>query len=55
MICQQKDISKKNIAYKIDFDGVKAKDLRKKWKENAIQENWTVLFYHDFQNPIVKY
>lgn len=46
---------KKNIAYKIDFDGVKAKDLRKKWKENAIQENWTVLFYHDFQNPVVKY
>lgn len=33
-------------AYKNDYDGRLALDLRKKWETKATAENWEVLFYH---------
>lgn len=43
-----------HIAYKSDFDGKTAMELRQKWELQAKDENWTVLFYHDFnKNSVV--
>lgn len=36
---------------KYDFNGKKAKDLRKEWWDRGRKENWTILFYHDVNNP----
>ncbi len=44
---------KRKIAYKSDFDGKRARDLREEWKIKAIEEGWTVLFYHDIKKPLV--
>ncbi|KGO93264.1 MBL fold metallo-hydrolase [Flavobacterium subsaxonicum] len=42
------------IAYKSDFDGKTAKELRQKWEQQAQDQKWTVLFYHDFsKNSVV--
>lgn len=43
-----------HIAYKSDFDGKKASVLRQKWEQEAKDENWTILLYHDINNPILK-
>ena len=37
-------------AYRNDFDGRKARDNRREWKEQA--EGWTFLFYHDRRLPL---
>jgi len=50
----QKSYLKFHIAYKSDFDGVTAKEQRQKWEQQAKEEHWTVLFYHDFsKNSVV--
>ena len=46
---------KRSIAYKTDYDGHKAMEFRKIWKEQAEAENWQVLFYHDLKNPVVQF
>lgn len=46
---------KRSIAYKTDFDGHKAMEFRKIWKEQAETENWQILFYHDLKNPVVQF
>lgn len=46
----QKSYLKFHIAYKSDNDGKKAMELRQAWEKQAKDENWTVLFYHDFKN-----
>lgn len=46
---------KRSIAYKTDFDGHKAMEFRKVWKEQAETENWQVLFYHDLKDPVVQF
>lgn len=46
---------KQSIAYKTDYDGHKAMEFRKIWKEQAEAENWQVLFYHDLKNPVVQF
>jgi glyoxylase-like metal-dependent hydrolase (beta-lactamase superfamily II) len=40
---------------KYDFDGKKAMELRKKWREKGEKEKWTFLFYHDVKNAIWKF
>jgi glyoxylase-like metal-dependent hydrolase (beta-lactamase superfamily II) len=44
----QKSYLRFHIAYKTDHDGKKAMEDRIKWEQQAKEENWTVLFYHDF-------
>ncbi len=46
----QKSYLKFHIAYKTDYNGKKAMELRQIWEQQAKEENWTVLFYHDFKN-----
>jgi glyoxylase-like metal-dependent hydrolase (beta-lactamase superfamily II) len=36
---------------KYDYNGKKAMELRKSWKERGQKEKWTFLFYHDIKNP----
>lgn len=40
------------IAYKSDYDGKRAMQLRHEWKQKAIEENWIVMFYHDMDTTM---
>lgn len=51
----QRNYLKFHIAYKSDFDGKKAMELRQLWEQQATNEHWSVLFYHDVKNNIVKF
>lgn len=44
---------KRHIAFKTDYDGHKAMELRKIWEQQAKQNHWTVLLYHDMKQAIV--
>ncbi|MBJ2127215.1 MBL fold metallo-hydrolase [Flavobacterium sp. IB48] len=44
-----------HVAYKTDFDGKRARESRKKWEQQAKDENWKVLFYHDMKEPILEF
>lgn len=46
---------KYKTAFKTDFDGRKALQDRLDWETKAKEENWTVLFYHDFENNISEF
>jgi glyoxylase-like metal-dependent hydrolase (beta-lactamase superfamily II) len=46
---------KHNFIAKYDFDGKKAMELRKSWRERGKKEKWTFLFYHDLKNPVWKF
>lgn len=37
---------------KYDYDGKLCVEWRAKWWEQAHQENWKILFYHDIQTPV---
>ncbi len=38
-----------DIAFKSDYDGKRAMQLRQDWKVRAKEEQWIVLFYHDME------
>lgn len=44
-----------HIAYKSDYDGKKAMQDRQKWEEQAKENHWKILFYHDLKTPIVQF
>lgn len=44
-----------HVAYKTDFDGKRAMESRKKWEQQAKDENWKVLFYHDMKTPVATF
>ena len=44
-----------HVAYKTDFDGKRARESRKKWEQQAKDENWKVLFYHDMKIPVFEF
>ncbi|SFD94646.1 MBL fold metallo-hydrolase [Flavobacterium phragmitis] len=44
-----------HVAYKTDFDGKRAMESRKKWEQQAKEENWKVLFYHDMKTPVARF
>jgi glyoxylase-like metal-dependent hydrolase (beta-lactamase superfamily II) len=44
-----------HVAYKTDFDGKRAMQSRKKWEQQAKDENWKVLFYHDMKTPVLDF
>jgi len=46
---------KYSTAYKSDYDGKKAMELRKRWGLQAKEEHWSVLFYHGFDQNIIKF
>lgn len=51
----QRSYLKFHIAYKSDHDGKKAMELRQLWEKQAKDEHWSVLFYHDIKNNVVKF
>ena len=50
----QESYLKYKLAYKSDFDGKKAMQLRFKWKKEAIENHWKVLLYHDLDTSILQ-
>jgi len=48
----QRAYLKFHIAYKTDYDGKKAMEDRIKWEQQAKENNWTVLLYHDTHSII---
>ncbi|PTQ98259.1 metallo-beta-lactamase superfamily protein [Mucilaginibacter yixingensis] len=51
----QKRYADYHIAYKTDYDGKKAMNLRKQWLDQAPKEHWTILLYHDLELPWLKF
>ena len=45
---------KSKFVAKYDYDGKKCMQLRQQWWEQAQQEHWTFLFYHDIKTPFIK-
>ncbi|SDG19481.1 MBL fold metallo-hydrolase [Epilithonimonas hungarica] len=50
----QKSYLDRNIIFREDYDGKKASLLRKRWKIEAQDNKWTILFYHDKEIPVFK-
>lgn len=44
---------KYHLAYKSDFDGRKAMELRLKWEKEAREEGWKILLYHDLEQSVI--
>ena len=38
-----------NIAYKTDYDGKKAMQLRQQWQRESKEQHWKILLYHDLE------
>ncbi len=51
----QESYLKYHLAYKSDFDGKKAMELRVKWQKEAIENHWKVLLYHDLSKAILEF
>lgn len=45
---------KYHLAYKSDYDGRKAMELRLKWEKEARENRWKILLYHDLDKAIVE-
>jgi len=45
---------KYHLAYKSDFDGRKAMELRLKWEKEARENHWEILLYHDLDQAVIK-
>lgn len=45
---------KYHLAYKSDFDGRKAMELRLKWEKEARDNGWKILLYHDLDKDIIE-
>lgn len=46
---------KSRFIAKYDYDGKKCMELRNKWWQQAQDEKWTMLFYHDIKTPFVSF
>ncbi|RQO40898.1 MBL fold metallo-hydrolase [Chryseobacterium sp. KBW03] len=46
---------KYHLAYKSDFDGRKAMELRLQWEKEARENNWKILLYHDLDKAILDF
>lgn len=51
----QESYLKYHLAYKSDFDGKKAMELRQKWQKEAIENHWKILLYHDLEKAILQF
>lgn len=45
---------KNKFVAKYDYDGKRSMELRQKWWQQAQEEKWTFLFYHDIKMPFYK-
>lgn len=45
---------KYHLAYKSDFDGRKAMELRLKWEKEARENHWKILLYHDLDQAVIE-
>lgn len=45
---------KYHLAYKSDFDGRKAMELRLRWEKEAKENDWKILLYHDLEKAVIK-
>lgn len=50
----QESYLKYHVAYKSDFDGRKAMELRQIWEKEAIENHWKILLYHDLDKAVVQ-
>lgn len=46
---------KSRFIAKYDYDGKKCMELRQQWWQQAQQEKWTMLFYHDIKTPFISF
>lgn len=44
-----------HLAYKSDFDGRRAMELRIKWQKEALKNHWKILLYHDLEKDILRF
>ena len=51
----QESYLKYHLAYKSDFDGRKAMELRLKWQQEAIENHWKILLYHDLNKAVIEF
>jgi len=51
----QESYLKYHLAYKSDFDGRKAMELRQKWQKQAVENHWKILLYHDLDKAILEF
>nr|WP_315028342.1 MBL fold metallo-hydrolase [uncultured Chryseobacterium sp.] len=45
---------KYHLAYKSDFDGRKAMELRLRWEKEAAENSWKILLYHDLDQFVIQ-
>lgn len=50
----QESYLKYHLAYKSDFDGRKAMELRLDWQKKAAENQWKILLYHDLDKAIIQ-
>ncbi|WP_223607894.1 MBL fold metallo-hydrolase [Chryseobacterium sp. OSA05B] len=50
----QESYLKYHLAYKSDFDGRKAMELRQEWQKKAAEEQWKILLYHDLDKAVIQ-
>jgi len=50
----QESYLKYHLAYKSDFDGRKAMELRLKWQKEANENQWKILLYHDLDKAVIQ-
>ncbi|WP_062699596.1 MBL fold metallo-hydrolase [Chryseobacterium indologenes] len=50
----QESYLKYHLAYKTDFDGRKAMELRLKWQKEAVEKRWKILLYHDLDKAVIQ-
>lgn len=51
----QESYVKYHVAYKSDYDGRKAMELRQLWQEKATTEHWNILLYHDLAKTVIPF
>ncbi|WP_418123743.1 MBL fold metallo-hydrolase [Chryseobacterium sp. PTM-20240506] len=44
-----------HLAYKSDFDGRKAMELRQDWQKQAEEKHWNILLYHDLDKTAIQF
>lgn len=44
---------KSRFVAKYDYDGKRSMELRQQWWQQAKEEHWTMLFYHDVKTPFI--
>lgn len=51
-VAPQMSQMKSRFVAKYDFDGKLCMQLRQQWWQQAMEEHWTFLFYHDITTPV---